>query len=66
MTDVQQKRICSKCRAQKENSFCDSCKTDTPSDISISVSETIKVRDSFRMRKFVAGIKKFTSEFLGG
>ena len=66
MTNVQQKRICSKCGAQKENSFCGSCKTNTPSDINISVSETIKVRDSFRMRKFVTGIKKFMSEFLGG
>jgi len=31
-----------------------------------SVSETINVRDSFRIRKFVAGIKKFIGEFLGG
>jgi len=66
MTDVQQKRICSKCGAKKENSFCGSCKTNMPSNINISVSETIKIRDSFRMRKFVTGIKKFTSEFLGG
>lgn len=66
MTSVQQKRICSQCGAQKENSFCAPCKTDTPSDINISVSETIKVRDSFRMRKSVSGIKKFVSEHLGG
>lgn len=66
MTDVQQKRICSKCGAEKENSFCGFCKTNTPSEINISVSETIKIRDSFRMRKFVAGIKKFVSEFFGG
>ncbi|MDO8523474.1 MAG: hypothetical protein Q7S12_04330 [bacterium] len=66
MTDTQQKRICSQCGTEKENSFCGSCKADTPSDINISVSETIKVRDSLRMRKLGAGIKKFLGEFLGG
>lgn len=66
MTDVQQKIICSQCGAEKESSFCDSCKIDTPSDISISVSETIKVRDSLRVRKMVSGTKKFLVEFLGG
>jgi len=66
MTDVQQKRICSQCGTKKENSFCRPCKTDTPSDINISVSETVKVRESLRMRKFGAGVKKFLGEFLGG
>ena len=66
MTEVQQKRICSKCGAEKENLFCPSCKTETPSNINISVSETIKVRDSLRVRKFGSGIKKFLGEFLGG
>lgn len=66
MTDVQQKRICSQCGTEKINSFCGSCKNDTPSDINISVSETIKVRDNLRMRRLGAGIKKFLSEFLGG
>ena len=66
MTGVQQKKICCQCGTQKENSFCGSCKIDTPSNINISVSETIKVRDSFRVRKMSAGIKKFLSEFLGG
>lgn len=66
MTDVQQKRICSQCGTEKENSFCGSCKSDTLSNINISVSETIKVRDSLRMRKFGARLKKFLSEFLGG
>jgi hypothetical protein len=66
MTDVQQKRICSKCGTEKENSFCGSCKTDTPSNISISVFEEVRVRASLRTRKFGAGIKKFLGEFLGG
>ncbi len=60
------KIICRKCGAEKESSFCDFYKTNTPSDISILVSETIGVRDNFRIRKFITGIKKFTSEFLSG
>jgi len=66
MTEVQQKRVCSKCGTEKENLFCPSCRAETPSDINISVSETIKVRDSLRTRKFGVGIKKFLGEFLGG
>lgn len=66
MTEVQQKRTCSKCGVEKENLFCPTCKTETPSNINISVSETIKVRDSLRVRKFGSGIKKFLGEFLGG
>ena len=66
MTDIQQKRICSQCGTGKENSFCGSCKTNTPSNINISVSETIKVQNSLRMRKFGAGIKKFLGEFWDG
>jgi len=66
MTEIQQKRICSKCGAEKENVFCSSCKAETPSDINISVSETVKVRDSLRVRKFSSDVKKFLGEFLGG
>jgi len=66
MTEVQQKRVCSQCGAEKEASFCGSCKTNMPSNINISVFETIKVRDSLRVRKMNAGIKKFLGEFLGG
>lgn len=66
MTEVQQKRNCSKCGAEKEAAFCESCKSDTPSDLKVFVSDTIKVRDSLQVRKYGAGIKKFLGEFLGG
>ena len=66
MTDFQQKIICSKCGLDKESSFYGSCKTNTSSGINISVLDTIKVRESLRIRKFSEGISDFLCEFLGG
>lgn len=66
MSEVQQKQICSKCGAEKDNLFCPSCETEEPSNIIILVSETIKVGDNLRVRKFGAGITEFLGEFLGG
>ncbi len=60
------KQKCSKCGAEKENRFCNSCKTDTPNVIYLSVSDKFIIRDNLQLRRFPAGMKKFISEFLGG
>ena len=66
MTEVQQKRICSRCGAKKESLFCSSCQTDTLSKIIISISATINLRTGLEGKKFGQGIKKVLIEFVGG
>lgn len=66
MEEVKQKRTCSQCGIEKENSFCDFCKTDTPSNLNVSVSDKIKVRDRLRIRKLGIRTKKYLSEYWGG
>jgi hypothetical protein len=60
------KNLCTVCGSEKKGSFCDSCKADTPSNIVISVSDTINIRDSLRVRKTVSGLRKWVSESLAG
>jgi len=64
--------FCEECGRRKylysllRSKFCFWCKKKTPNDIKVSVSDTVTVRDSLRIRKMKSGIKKFISEFLGG
>ncbi|MDD5438163.1 MAG: hypothetical protein PHC70_03395 [Patescibacteria group bacterium] len=46
--------------------YCLHCRKNTVSDLRISIYETIKVRDSFRLRKKSAGFRKFVVEVIGG
>ena len=49
MSDVLQKRNCSICKNDKNDSFCSFCNKETPSDINIQVHETVKVVDNLKM-----------------
>jgi hypothetical protein len=65
-------RFCQKCDKKKWLSnliglqFCLHCLKNTNSDIRISISETINVRDSFKLRKKSLGFKRFAVETICG
>lgn len=57
---------CSRCGSKKELNFCAVCQMVTPSDIKISLFETIRLRPSLLIRKMRVGSKKFINEYLSG
>lgn len=69
---VSQGRFCQECGKKKWLSdllgsrFCLHCMKNTNSDIRISISETINMRDSFKLRKKSPGFRRFAVETIGG
>jgi hypothetical protein len=65
-------RFCKECGNKKRipesvgGRFCLYCRKNTLSNIHISLSETIKVRDSFRLDKKSASFRRFAVRVLGG
>lgn len=69
MTDSQKNgKYCKECENKKIffKQFCIFCLKKTNSNIFISVSDTITVRDSLKLRLKGDGFKKFISETLSG
>jgi hypothetical protein len=61
------KRFCKECGKQKFfQSFCLWCFKDTGSNIHVVLSDTISIRDAFRLRKSKAGVRKFLIEIISG
>jgi hypothetical protein len=61
-----QKRTCGCCGNEKEGSFCELCKTDTPSAFAMKMLAESRSRASVRARKKLSGIKKWVIECLSG
>lgn len=61
-------RYCNECGKRKcfFKRFCPFCFKKTNSDIHISISDTITIRDSIKLRHKRLGFKKFLSESLSG
>jgi len=63
MTEVEQTRKCSKCGNEKESIYCKQCASDTPSDLSVSVSEEIKLRKALKGKIREEGTSKIKPHF---
>jgi len=60
-------RFCKECGRRKIfDRFCLWCFKNTNSNIHIVISETMILRDSIRLRKYITGVKKFIVEIVSG
>ena len=65
-------RLCKECSRKKYLSnligdqFCLHCKKNTANNIHISKSETMSIRDSFKLKKTSPGFKRFAHKIIGG
>jgi len=50
MTKVIKRKICSTCASEKDSEYCQFCGKETPSNISINISEKIKLKGLFQIK----------------